>query len=473
MGDEEDEEVGEIGEVDNENKQQPSPYGVYITVDLPPDPPVTPTNSTTSSSISSTNAGDGGNNVEEDEVYDKVDEEITRSKQYQDFQNWDGRDAAQAPYGVYVTVGRFEPINSNGGDSPLTSPRVEDAQQRTNLPASFLLGSPAESSVMSNSNNNDNNNNNNNNNNAPLASQPIFSPKGGNAPLLPIKDKDNCPVAIPRSEWVPDAVRSVCTCSCNCQRKFSLIVRRHHCRLCGEVVCAECSMHRLTAKIPPSSSEKINNSGSGSALDTVAANGGSSSSGSSVEEYHIVRVCDGCVQTLQHGGKIVIASKFGRDAGESLTSNINNNTSENVDSATANIDKRLVSLTLRTDSTRNAFPNNQPRNASISSDSSFTVNEIEHKDETEDANPCKAVPDWNEEYQSLCENLDILQHQTLNVNEKEREENLVSTVRKLRSLVVAFSQEACRIVQTLVHEKSLPNKSKSIKSVDVGKMEER
>ena len=36
------------------------------------------------------------------------------------------------------------------------------------------------------------------------------------------------------------------TCA-SCGSKFSLLVRRHHCRLCGRVVCASCSPHRVYA----------------------------------------------------------------------------------------------------------------------------------------------------------------------------------------------------------------------------------
>ena len=38
--------------------------------------------------------------------------------------------------------------------------------------------------------------------------------------------------------WVPDAHVTMCqACSCN----FTLIIRRHHCRACGRVVCYQCA----------------------------------------------------------------------------------------------------------------------------------------------------------------------------------------------------------------------------------------
>ena len=38
--------------------------------------------------------------------------------------------------------------------------------------------------------------------------------------------------------WVPDHKTSACM---RCARKFTWLVRRHHCRLCGRCVCASCS----------------------------------------------------------------------------------------------------------------------------------------------------------------------------------------------------------------------------------------
>lgn len=38
--------------------------------------------------------------------------------------------------------------------------------------------------------------------------------------------------------WVPDAKAESCM---RCGRLFGLLRRRHHCRLCGRVVCADCS----------------------------------------------------------------------------------------------------------------------------------------------------------------------------------------------------------------------------------------
>ena len=46
--------------------------------------------------------------------------------------------------------------------------------------------------------------------------------------------------------WQPDSATSVCM---RCQGSFKLLlVRRHHCRLCGDVVCGDCSTSRVHRK---------------------------------------------------------------------------------------------------------------------------------------------------------------------------------------------------------------------------------
>ena len=42
--------------------------------------------------------------------------------------------------------------------------------------------------------------------------------------------------------WANDASRDNCVL---CERAFTFITRRHHCRYCGSIVCDRCSRHRL------------------------------------------------------------------------------------------------------------------------------------------------------------------------------------------------------------------------------------
>lgn len=48
-------------------------------------------------------------------------------------------------------------------------------------------------------------------------------------------------------DWVPDHEAKECMI---CNRKFSLIQRRHHCRRCGKCVCSVCAPKDNTRPIP-------------------------------------------------------------------------------------------------------------------------------------------------------------------------------------------------------------------------------
>jgi len=48
--------------------------------------------------------------------------------------------------------------------------------------------------------------------------------------------------AIPRSEWKPDNSTDHCKI---CNRKFNIIIRRHHCRLCGFIFCNSCCYRKI------------------------------------------------------------------------------------------------------------------------------------------------------------------------------------------------------------------------------------
>ncbi|ETW00462.1 hypothetical protein H310_07083 [Aphanomyces invadans] len=49
----------------------------------------------------------------------------------------------------------------------------------------------------------------------------------------------------PRTQWVSDSKRHICQV---CSRKFSMLLRKHHCRLCGEVICKHCAMSTMLVK---------------------------------------------------------------------------------------------------------------------------------------------------------------------------------------------------------------------------------
>ena len=51
-----------------------------------------------------------------------------------------------------------------------------------------------------------------------------------------------------KKEWIPDSQRRNCSL---CDVKFSFSTRKHHCRWCGEVVCASCSKKRVKMEGTP------------------------------------------------------------------------------------------------------------------------------------------------------------------------------------------------------------------------------
>ncbi len=55
------------------------------------------------------------------------------------------------------------------------------------------------------------------------------------------RDRRSCEITLPR--WEPDIEVPKCPI---CKTAFSFWYRKHHCRKCGRVVCANCSPHRIT-----------------------------------------------------------------------------------------------------------------------------------------------------------------------------------------------------------------------------------
>ena len=59
-------------------------------------------------------------------------------------------------------------------------------------------------------------------------------------PLRSVSAEDAC--------WIPDAMSAACLC---CGEAFSFTNRRHHCRLCGTLVCGYCSSKAFSLIVPP------------------------------------------------------------------------------------------------------------------------------------------------------------------------------------------------------------------------------
>lgn len=133
----------------------------------------------------------------------------------------------------------------------------------------------------------------------PPASSQLNSPQH---PVDPSRRQSSTNVILPH--WQPDNEVDSCTI---CGTNFSLWYRRHHCRKCGRVVCANCSPHRITIPKqfivqPPS----ILTSSAVTATSTNAENAVSNFAARFVQEVgeystaalngaEVVRVCNPCV----------------------------------------------------------------------------------------------------------------------------------------------------------------------------------
>ena len=47
---------------------------------------------------------------------------------------------------------------------------------------------------------------------------------------------------IHKAVWVPDSASKQCML---CEQKFSAFIRKHHCRMCGRVICSSCSPDKV------------------------------------------------------------------------------------------------------------------------------------------------------------------------------------------------------------------------------------
>ncbi|KAL3424866.1 FYVE zinc finger protein [Phlyctema vagabunda] len=59
----------------------------------------------------------------------------------------------------------------------------------------------------------------------------------------PMPPRRRTSTEIVRARWQPDAEVTYCPI---CHTQFGWVVRKHHCRKCGRVVCGSCSTHRIT-----------------------------------------------------------------------------------------------------------------------------------------------------------------------------------------------------------------------------------
>ena len=71
----------------------------------------------------------------------------------------------------------------------------------------------------------------------PLPPPPSYSPHSS-TPRAPRRESD---LVLP--PWQPDSDVTHCPV---CNRQFTFLFRKHHCRKCGRVVCSQCSPHRIT-----------------------------------------------------------------------------------------------------------------------------------------------------------------------------------------------------------------------------------
>ncbi|KAG0046366.1 hypothetical protein BGZ83_008452 [Gryganskiella cystojenkinii] len=106
---------------------------------------------------------------------------------------------------------------------------------------------------------------------------------------------------LPDARWESDHKATECR---ECHRKFSLWLRRHHCRRCGHVVCDRCSSHRATLHpsmvvYDPTSNEAFINHQAMSRRGTL-------------QSY---RVCDSCYSHLGLGRSNSLGSGTGNGSG--------------------------------------------------------------------------------------------------------------------------------------------------------------
>ncbi|EPE28018.1 FYVE/PHD zinc finger [Glarea lozoyensis ATCC 20868] len=102
-------------------------------------------------------------------------------------------------------------------------------------------------------------------------------------------------VVVPR--WQPDVEATYCPI---CNSQFSFFTRKHHCRKCGRVVCANCSPHRITIPYqyivqPPVESTSTSTDSANTRPARDPARAGSSAEVTGLGGGERVRLCNPCV----------------------------------------------------------------------------------------------------------------------------------------------------------------------------------
>ncbi|OQS03971.1 hypothetical protein THRCLA_21011 [Thraustotheca clavata] len=64
------------------------------------------------------------------------------------------------------------------------------------------------------------------------------------------------------TSWVPDAERKACLI---CAKRFNALRSKHHCRVCGEIICAACTIKVIY--VPPCSTQKVTGKYCGNCID--------------------------------------------------------------------------------------------------------------------------------------------------------------------------------------------------------------
>ncbi len=108
---------------------------------------------------------------------------------------------------------------------------------------------------------------------------------------LKVLDDYNAPV------WVPDNHADRCF---RCSEAFTLWRRKHHCRLCGQVVCWACSQRNFLIPTEGGSGGG-GGSSSGVGAGAGAGSGGAGAgtgAGDEAEEYKVARACDTCYDSV-------------------------------------------------------------------------------------------------------------------------------------------------------------------------------